>query len=148
MKMKLPPGFLFHHDLRLMVFRPRGILTEKWLDEVIELLEREEDEAKTPFNRFTDLSKLDAIDVDFKTVFRFSLHRRLSYAGRPPVKSAIYVTSEAAARIVKIHAVVTGHSPLNVELFDTLADAATWLDVSLETLELDPWSPKFSDSRP
>jgi len=148
MKMKLPPGILFHHDLNLMVFRPRGILTDKWLDVVIELLEREEDRDKKPFNRFTDLSKLDAIDVDFKTVFRFSLHRRLSYAGRPPVKSAIYVTSEAAARIVKIHALVTSHSALNVKMFDTLADAATWLDVSPETLELDPWSPKFSDRQP
>ena len=140
MKMKLPPDTIFHHDVRLMVFRPRGIITEEWVNRAIELLEKEEDRAEKPFNRFSDLSKADAIDLDFKFMFRVSLHRRLVYAGHAPVKSAFYVTSEAAARIVKIHALVTDHSPLKVKMFEDLAAAAKWLGVSLETLELDPRS--------
>ena len=140
---KLPPGWLFHHDLYLMVFRPRGIITEKRLNMAIELLEDAEDRAERPFNRFTDTSKLDAIDIDFKEMFRFSLHRRLSYSRRVvPVRSAIYATSEAAIRVAKIHAVLTDYSPLKVKLFDDKSAAAKWLGVSLETLELDPWAGK------
>jgi hypothetical protein len=111
-------------------------MTDKRLDQVIELLEREENKAARPFNRFTDLSKLDAIDVDFRTAFRFSLHRRLFYKSRPAVKSAIYVTSEAAARIVKIHAMMTDCSPLKVKMFDELSSAAKWLGVSVEDLQI------------
>ena len=137
---KLLPNVLFHHDLNLMVFIPRGILTDKRLDAVIEMLEREEDRADKPFNRFADLSKLDVVDVDFKSMFRFSLHRRLAYCKRPLVKSAIYVTSEATAHIVKIHVLLTDYSPLKVKMFEDRAEAAKWLSVSLETLKLDPWA--------
>ncbi len=135
MKMKLPPYVSFHHDLRLMVFRPLGILDEKRVDAVIEFLETEENKNGKPFNRFSDLSKLDAINLDFHYVFRVSLHRRLTYAQHPPVKSAFFVTSEAAARIVKIHMAMTDHSPLQVEMFEELAAVAKWLGVSNESLE-------------
>ena len=136
---RLPPGWLFHHDLHLMVFRPRGIITEKRLNRAIEVLEELEDRDMRPFNRFADLSKLDAIDVAFKGMFSFSLHRRLMYSKKSPVKSAVYVTSEAANRVAKIHAVLTDYSPLKVRLFHDLGNAAKWLGVSVEALELDPW---------
>jgi hypothetical protein len=136
MKMKLPPNVLFHHDLRLMVWRPRGILQEKQINQMIESLEKEEDRAERPFNRFTDNSKLDAVDLDFGFVSRISLHRRLSYAGRPPVKSAFYVTTEAVERLVKIHILMTNHSPLQCAMFKKLSDAAKWLDVTIDDLEM------------
>ena len=81
--------------------------------------------------------EIDAIDLDFQFLFRICLHRRLVYARHPPVKSAFYVTSEAAARIVKIHALLTDHSPLDVRMFKDLTKAAKWLGVSKETLEID-----------
>ena len=135
MKMKLPPNVVFHHDLRLMVYRPRGIINEKEVKRIVEFLEREEDRDERPFNRFTDNSKLEAIDLDFHFVFRISLHRRLVYANRPPVKSAFYVNSPALARVVELHAIVTDHSPLQVKMFNDFAAAAKWLGVSVETLE-------------
>ena len=135
MKMKLPPNVVFHHDLRLMVYRPRGIINEKEVNRIVEFLEREEDRAEHPFNRFTDNSKLDAVDLDFDFIFRISLHRRLFYANRPPVKSAFYVNSPAVARVVKLHAILTDQSPLQVKMFKDFAGAAKWLGVSVETLE-------------
>ena len=135
MKMKLPPNVVFHHDLRLTVYRPRGIINEKEVKRIVEFLEREEDRAERPFNRFTDNSKLDVIDLDFHFVFRISLHRRLVYAKRPPVKSAFYVNSPAVAQVVKLHAIITEHSPLQVKMFKDFAAAAKWLGVSVETLE-------------
>ena len=110
MKMKLPPDVSFHHDLRLIVFRPRGVLNKKRIDKIIAFLTEEEERAEEPFDRFTDLSRLDAIDLDFQYVFRVSLLRRLAYAQRPPVKSAFYVTNSVVARFVKIHVIMTDHS--------------------------------------
>jgi len=132
-----PPNVLFHRDRCLMVFRPRGILDENSIETIVEFIEKEEDRAEKPFNRFSDFSKLDAIDLDFQFLVRVCLHRRLAYAQHPPVKSAFYVTSEAAARIVKIHALMTDHSPLKVKMFWELDEAAKWLDVSEETLKID-----------
>jgi hypothetical protein len=124
-----------------MVLRPRGVLTEKRARNTIKLLEESENNAQQPFNRFTDFSRVTAIQLEFGEVFRISLHRRLFYAKFPPVKSAFYVTSDDSVRVVKIHAVLTGYSPLKVKMFHDLQAAAKWLNVSLETLVLDPWQP-------
>lgn len=135
MKRKLPPNVVFHQDLHLMVYRPRGIFDEKEVNRIIGFLENEEDRAERPFDRFTDTSKLDAVNLDFQFVFRVSLHRRLLYAHRPAVRSAFYITSPATERIIRIHALLTEQSPLQVKMFKGLAAAAKWLEVSVETLE-------------
>ncbi len=59
-----------------------------------------------------------------------------STPGVPRVKSAFYVTSDAVARLVKIHVLMTDHSPLECAMFETLEETAKWLGVSTETLEM------------
>jgi hypothetical protein len=134
MKMQLPPDVLFHHDLRLMVWRPRGIVNEKALNKVITFMGKEEARSNEPFNRFTDALLVDTVDLNFKYMFHVSLFRRLSYAGRSPVKSAILVANEAFAHYSKLHAILTQGSPLQVRIFEDRAEVAKWLDVSFETL--------------
>src|SRR5947209_2656802 len=99
MKIELPADVSFHPGPRLMVYRPRGILTEDRLQAAVDFLEKVEDQAAKPFHRFTDLSKLDALDIEFKSIIRISLHRRLTYGQQAPIKSAFYVTSPPAARV-------------------------------------------------
>jgi hypothetical protein len=70
--------------------------------------------AAKPFNRFSDLSVVESFHLTFKYVFHVALHRRLSYAGREPVKSAFYVRHPQAAHLVRIHALMIDQSPLNV----------------------------------
>jgi hypothetical protein len=79
------------------------------------------------------LSALDAVDLNFNYVFRIALYRRLSYAGGK-VKSAFYVSSLDAEHYVKLHALLTDHSPLQVSSFTDRAAAAKWLDVPVEIL--------------
>ena len=138
MKLKLPPDAIFHHDLWLMVFRPRGVLSAKRFRTLKRMLEEAEDAAARPFNRFTDLSQLFAVDVDIEDALRVSLHRQKTYAKRAPVKSAFYVTTEAVGRIAKIHELVMESSYLNVKIFETIGKAARWLGVKKEALVLDP----------
>ena len=91
-------------------------------------------ELKSTFNRFADLSTLDAVDLNFRFVFHIALHRRLAFESHPPVKTAFYVTSDATAHYPKLHAMLTDHSPLHVSLFTERAAAAKWLGVPVEAL--------------
>jgi len=135
-KIKLPPDVLFHHDLRLMVFRPRGVLNEKVVDRIVNFLKQAEEQADKPFNRYSDLSQLKAIKLEYQYVLRISLHRRASYAKFTPVKSAFYVTNQEAASIVEIHAIVCDYSPLQVAMFKEVPAAAEWLGVSPDDLQI------------
>ncbi len=139
--MKLPPHVLFHHDLRLMVWRPRGIINENAVNKIITFIGREEASSNKPFNRFTDTSAADAVDLNFRYIFHVSLFRRLSYLGRPPVKSAILATALTTAHYARVHALLTEGSPLKVCVFEDRDAAAKWLGVSLESLEIEPIAP-------
>ena len=70
MKFGFWSGVSFHPDLNLMVWQPRGILDEPHVEQLISLLEHTEDEAERPFNRYTDLSRLDAVELTFNMSFR------------------------------------------------------------------------------
>ena len=117
-----------------MLWKPRGVLDQSLVNEIVAFVETAEVRAGKPFNRFADLSALDAVDLDFKFVFHIALHRRLSYAENPPVKSAFYVTSPATAHYAKLHAMLTDYSPLDVALFTDRDAAAKWLGVPVEAL--------------
>ena len=145
--MRLPPYMIFHHDLHLLVFRPRGILTRKRVEKDVALLDTAEDQAHIVFNRFTDLSHVKAIRLNFQQIFQISLHRRLKYGKRPAVRSAFYVTTADAARIVKTHALLTGYSSIHVRMFEELEPAATWLGVSVEDLQMGSGTSKLSTRR-
>jgi hypothetical protein len=132
--MKLPPDVQFHEDVRLLVWKPHGVLNEAALKHIMTLLEDIEATSNEPFNRFTDGQALDAIDLNFRYVFDFALFRRLSYAGRPPVKSAILVTSLTLAHYSKLHEMLTRGSSIKVRIFGEREAAAKWLRVPVEFL--------------
>jgi len=128
--MNMPPNIQFRDEAELLVWHPRGVLDQAQVDRIILFLNEEENLLGKEFNRFTDLSRIDAIDLTFKYVFQVALHRRISRLGREPIKSAFFVTSPAVERYVKLHAVLTDHSPLKVELFEERRAAAEWLGVA------------------
>ena len=122
--MELPANIQYVEDPNLFIWRPRGILDEAVVNKVLVDLLRRETMAAKPFNRFSDLSLVESFHLTFQYVFHVALHRRLSYAGREPIKSAFYVTHPEAAHLVKIHALMTDCSPLEVEMFEERAAAA------------------------
>ena len=112
--MTLPPDVQFHEDVRLFVWRPGGVLDEAAISKVVGCLEDLEAKLQEPFNRFADTLAADEIELNFKYVIQVSLHRRLAYAGRPPVKSAILATDATAIHYGRLHAVLTQGSPIKV----------------------------------
>lgn len=131
--MELPPDVDYIEDANLLIWRPRGVLNEGLVNNIIVFVREQEETLGRPFNRFTDLSAVDAVDLNFDYVFHIALYRRLSYAGSK-VKSAFYVSSSDAAHYAKLHALVTGRSALQVSIFTDREAAAEWLGIAVESL--------------
>jgi len=133
-KMKLPPDVEFHEDIRLFIHRPRGLLNEATINEVVSALEDLEAKLQEPFNRFLDTVAADEVELNFKYMIQVSLHRRLVYAGHPAVKSAILATDSTIIHYGRLHAVLTQGSPIKVRIFQDQKEAADWLNVPVERL--------------
>jgi hypothetical protein len=132
--MKLPSDVEFHEDVRLLVWRPHGVVNEAAVTQIMTLIEDLEAKSEEPFNRFTDTTAAEAIDLNFEYVFHIALFRRLSSAGRSPVKSAILVASLAGAHYSKLHAMLTKRSSIEVRIFEEREAAAKWLGVPVDLL--------------
>jgi hypothetical protein len=94
--MKLPPDVEFHEDIRLLIYRPHGSMNEEAVNKIVSVIGDLEAKLQEPFNRFLDTLSHDEVELNFRYVIHVSLHRRLSYTGRPPVKSAILATDSTA----------------------------------------------------
>ena len=132
--MKVPAHVLFRKNQSLILWKPRGILDEATVNEIVAFVETLEQKNQQPLNRFADLAALDAVDLNFKFVFYVALGRRLSVKNKPAVKSPFYVTSPATTHYARLHAMLTDYSPLDVSLFTDRAAAAKWLGVPEEAL--------------
>lgn len=124
----------FHEDIRLFIYRPRGLLNETSVDRAVAVLTELETSLKKPFNRFSDTSAIDRVELNFRYVIQISLYRVLSYADRPPVKSAILATDPTVGHYFQLHAIITEDSPINVRIFQEREEAAQWLGVPLQRL--------------
>ena len=134
--MKLRPEIEFHEDIRLLIYKPHGLINETAMNEVIGVIEELEAKLQEPFNRFADTVAADEVELNFKYIIQASLHRRLVYAGRP-VKSAILATDSTMIHYMRLHAILTQGSPINVRVFQDRQRAADWLGVAVERLSVE-----------
>ena len=132
--MTLSPDIEFPEDIRLFIYRRRGLLDEGSVSRAVNILTDLEAMLKEPFNRFSDTSAIDRVELNYQYVIQVSLYRVLSYADRPPVKSAILATESTVGHYFQLHAIITEDSPINVRVFRAREDAAKWLGVALERL--------------
>ena len=137
--MKLASDVEFHEDIRLLIYRPCGVLNEQSVDKIVSIIGELEARLQEPLNRFFDTLGHDEIELNFRYVIQISLHRVLSYLARPPVKSAILATDSTIIHYCQLHAIVTEDSPINVRIFQEREEAAQWLGVPIERL-----APKFA----
>ena len=101
--MIFPFGVQFHAEQRLVVWRPRGTLNEKELSDVVAALGQLEAQFRAPFNRFADLARVDAVNINYEYVFTVSLYRSFAYAHRPPIKSAILAIDPTLVDYGRLH---------------------------------------------
>jgi hypothetical protein len=133
-KIELPPDVEFHEDVHLLVYRLKGRLNKGSVNKIVFIIEDLEARSQEPFNRFFDTLGHDEVELNFKYVIHISLHRRRSYADRPPVKSAILATDSTIIHYARLHALLTQGSPINVQIFQDRDKAAEWLGVRVKKL--------------
>jgi len=133
--MKLPPDVYFRPDIRLLLWKPRGVLNEKVVNKIIAFIRDAEAKSDASELRFVDTAMLTAIELNFRYVFHVALYRRMSRKDRSPIKSAFLVKKPEFAHYFKLHALLTNHSPLQVRLFEDRAAAAEWLGVPPDRLD-------------
>lgn len=131
---KLPPDIEFHEDIRLLIYRPKGLINKSEINRVIGVIEGIEAASREPFNRFSDTSETHDVELNFQYVIQAALHRRLAYAGRAPVKSAILATDETLIHYARLLVLLTEGSSIKVHVFQDREEAAKWLDVPIELL--------------
>ena len=128
------PDIEFHEDIRLLIYRPHGVLNGQSVNKIVSIIGDLETKLQEPFNRFFDTLGHDEVELNFRYVIQISLYRVLSYANRSPVKSAILTTNSTIVHYCQLHAIITKDSPINVRIFQERADAAKWLGVPIERL--------------
>ena len=145
--MNLPSEIEFHQDIRLLVYRPRGVIDEAAINKVISVIEDLEASTQEPFNRFSDTSQTHEVELNFQYVIQASLHRRLLHKGRAPVKSAILATDSTLIHYARLLALLTEGSSIKVQVFQDREKAAKWLGVPLELLAVKSDDGDQSNSR-
>ena len=133
--MKLPPDVEFHEDIRLLVYRPRGLIDQAAVNKIIAVIEEIEAATREPFNRFSDALEAHEVELNFRYVIEVSLHRRQAHAGRVPVKSAILATDSTLVHYARLLVMLTEGSSIKVRVFADRKEAAQWLGVPVEVLE-------------
>jgi len=132
--MKLPPDVEFHEDIRLLIYRPRGLIDDAAVNRIIAVIEEIEATSQQPFNRFSDASEAHEVELNFRYVIQVSLHRRQAHVGRAPVKSAILATDSTIVHYARLLILLTQGSTIKVRVFQDREEAAQWLGVPVELL--------------
>jgi hypothetical protein len=136
--MKRPPEIEFRQDIRLLIYRPRGLINKAAVRKIIGVIEDLEPDTPEPFNRFFDTSETHKVELNFRYVVHVSLHRRRSHKGRAPVKSAILATDSTLVHYARLLALLTKGSSIKVRVFQDRKAAAKWLGVPIEVLAEGP----------
>jgi hypothetical protein len=132
--MKLPPEIEFHENIRLLIYRPGGLIDEAAINKITSVIEELEAATQEPFNRFSDTLETHEVELNFRYVIHVSLHRRLTHKGRAPVKSAILATDSTLVHYGRLLGLLTQGSSIKVRIFQERKEAAQWLGVPIELL--------------
>ena len=131
--MKLPPDVEFHEDIRLLIYRPRGVIDEAAVKRIVSVLEDLEAKLQKPLIDFLIRWQPMKLSSTSNTSFKSPLSPPF-LCGHPPVKSAILATDSTLIHYARLHALLTQGSPINVRVFKDRKEAADWLNVAVERL--------------
>ena len=120
----------------LVAWQPQGIFDDSLLDDIGEWLVAFE-RASKPFNRFVDFSRLTAVSIRTSHVFKFAQKRLEKFTGPAPVRSALFSEDWVGFGVARLYEGLMQESPIQVRAFRRRTEAAIWLDVPVEILNLD-----------
>ena len=63
---KFPPDVEFYEDIRLIVWRPHGLVNKAAVNKIVTVIGELEAMLKEPFNRFSDTVGADEVELNFR----------------------------------------------------------------------------------
>lgn len=123
-------------DDSLIVGRPKGVLDADLTDKLLRFIEIKEVEIETGFNRFCDLTRLDAIHLTTVEILKVTTQRRGFNPNDVLVKSAFLATHPLAFGIARMYEQLLESPRIEVRVFRTPEAAAEWLGVKPDRLKL------------
>ncbi len=120
----------------LVVARPVGIFDRKSAEELVNFVEIKEELTETGFNRFTDLTRLKAIQLTTDDVVQLAARRRAFNPNDIRVKSAFLATDPLAFGIARIYELLLNSPRIEVRTWWDRESAANWLNVHADLLML------------
>jgi hypothetical protein len=87
------------------------------------------------FHRYSDLSAVEAIHLITAEIREITHQRRHDYRGRA-VRSAIYAADPLSYGMMRMYGTMLYPSPIKVGVFYTHQEAADWLGVPIQDLEV------------
>ena len=127
------PRTWYHPKWKLLVWYPRGVLNDAFLDQVFDFIEMEEHIQDAPFDRYTDLSGLSSIRLGMNHVFHAARRRRKV---KQPVRSAIFANDPISFGIAQMYEHLMDGGMIEVCAFERIAPAAAFLEVPVKALEM------------
>lgn len=130
------PAFLRHYArYDLLTWQPRGSLDDVLLDQIADWLVSVEKEI-VPLKRFVDFSQLKEIAIRTRHVLEFARKRAEQFRGTAPVRTSLFSDQWIGFGIARLYESLMENTLIEARAFQDRKEAAKWLDVPAEVLEL------------
>ena len=127
------PRTWYYPKWKLLVWYPRGVLNEAFVDQVFDFLEMEEHIQDAPFDRYADLSGLSGIRLGMYHVLQAARRRRKV---KQPVRSAIFANEPLGFEVAQRYEHLMEGGMIEVRAFERREAASAFLEVPVEALEI------------
>src|SRR4249920_721243 len=92
------PRTWYYPKWKLLVWYPRGVLNQAFVDQIFDFLEMEEQIQDAPFDRYADLSGLSGVRLGMYHVLQAARRRR---EVKQPVRSAIFANETLSFEVAQ-----------------------------------------------
>lgn len=120
----------------LMVCRPKGVIDFATAVQLVEFIEIKETASENGFDRFTDLTHFDSINLSAEDVSKLADRRRAFNPNNFQVRSAFLATHPLALGVARMYEKLLNSPRIEVRVYDNLEAVAEWLVVKTDRLKL------------
>src|ERR1700748_138059 len=112
-----------------LLVHPTGVFNMKLAEEIVHFVEVWEVVRQEGFDRFCDLTGLDAIRLSASEIRQIARRRRLFNPNQVPVRTAFLAETTIGFATVAIYQDLLNSPRITVRSFRSIADASGWLRV-------------------
>ncbi len=124
-----------NEEKKLLILKLSDTLTLDELSEFLKEIYDKNDGKFATYNRFTDLSDLKDIKIDFETSSSRIHECRRKIAPGTPIKISLFIPENYIGRFPHLYKTMLGNDQFSIEISDSLDECAEYLSVDRKLLE-------------